>query len=229
MIIAISKGIGPKYDMYAPWLAAMSRGVETVELSSLSDEAAVAAVKNADGIVFTGGPDIDPICYKRPEFQMQCKNITEDSRRRDQAEMRWFELARNAGIPLLCVCRGMQLANVIFGGTLIPHLSNAEKHVKQDGDREHNVRLEPTSILSESEGNLDYVVNSSHHQALDEISPMFRVTARAPDGTVEAVEWMETDGKPFFLGVQWHPERMSPQSPMSSLVAKAFLLACGRQ
>jgi putative glutamine amidotransferase len=119
----------------------------------------------------------------------------------------------------------MQLANAAYGGTLIAHLPTAPAHGKAEGDAHHDVQLEPYSMLA-TDTVLKQNVNSSHHQALSMVAPVFRVTGRSPDGVIETIEWSEPGSKPFFLGVQWHPERMDPQSPMSARVASAFLSAC---
>ena len=186
MLIAISKGIGHwKYERYAPWLTHTRRDVETIELSALSDEDAIAALQRADGVVFSGGPDIDPVHYAHPEYAPQCQNIDEASRMRDVRELQWFQNAIQR-IPTLGTCRGMQLANVAFGGTLIPQLSVAASHGKETGDQQHPIRLERGSLLATGSVT-GHIVNSAHHQGLDCIAPMFRVTARAPDETVETL------------------------------------------
>ncbi len=226
MLIAISKGIGDwQAERFAPWLMKVSPGVETVELSSLSYEDAVKMLQKVDGIVFTGGEDIDPKRYAKPEFADLCGAIDPV---RDAKECEWFSIALKTNIPILAVCRGIQLANVALGGSLIPDLETADNHrIDDNHDAEHLLTIEPDSILSEIAHSTEGKVNSSHHQAVDRLAETLRVTARADDGTIEAVEWNDPNGKPFFLGVQWHPERMEPQEDqLAAGIARAFINAC---
>lgn len=228
VLIAVSKGTAsdPKYGRYAPWLSGALPGVETVDLSSLPPREALAALERADGLLLTGGADIDPGSYGAPEARDCC--IAVDPAR-DEKEFAWLDAARRRGLPVLAVCRGMQLVNVSLGGTLHPHIPSAfpaaVDHRAEGGDASHAVRLEPGSLLERLAGGNDAVVNSSHHQALRDVAEELRVTARAPDGVAEAVEWRSPAGRPFFLGVQWHPERQHREEPLSLGVARAFLEA----
>lgn len=223
MTIAISQGTGdPKYEKYAPWLATAGRGVETIELSEHSDAETTTLLHTMDGIVFTGGADVHPARYGQPDALGLCGTIDLP---RDTREFRWFATARERGIPILAICRGMQLVNVALGGTLIPHLPSVATHRKDGYDAKHALQIASPSLLATLARATEVTVNSSHHQAVDQIADELRVTARAPDGIVEAMEWRETKGKPFFLGVQWHPERMPPDDFLSSAIAKTFLQA----
>lgn len=221
MIIAISKGTGnSKYKRYAPWLASAGQGVETVELSSCTDAQAVAQIRSVDGILFTGGEDIHPKRYDKTELVQFCEEFDEE---RDERELQWFALAREYNIPILGICRGMQLMNVALGGSLIAHLVTADMHRDVTSDVEHAIVAEPDSMLASIVGTTKGQVNSAHHQAIDRLAAPLRVASRADDGTIEAVEWLEPAGKPFFLGLQWHPERMEHDRFFSQAIACAFL------
>lgn len=151
-----------------------------------------------DGLLLCGGGDVEPLRYG----QENCgsKNIVPQ---RDENEM---ELARafvNAGKPILGICRGMQLLNVVFGGNLHQHIPTAEAH-SAPGDAVHTVTAVGKSYLSNIYGK-HFAVNSAHHQAVNKLGEGFRVTLVSDrDGVVEA---MEHETLPIF-GIQWHPERM---------------------
>jgi putative glutamine amidotransferase len=169
-----------------------------------------------DGIVFTGGEDVDPARYGREDARDLCEVDAE----RDAFE--WALLDANAHLPTLAICRGSQLVNVYHGGTLIPHLATAGDHVRHNGvDSEHAVRLVAGTPL-EAMANGDPRTNSSHHQAVDRLAAPFRPIAHAPDGTLEAYEYADRDAHPFFLATQWHPERMPERSLGDGPIA-AFL------
>jgi putative glutamine amidotransferase len=230
MLIAISKGIGHwKYERYATWLAQRDREVETIELSSLSDQLATKAIQKADGIVLTGGSDIDPDRYGHPEFKdlYECKVDLE----RDDREFRWFAAVQELNIPILGICRGMQLINVTWGGTLIPDIPSViqrfVKHCLSDTeDAFHSITLQEGTVLSDLQNSVNGYVNSSHHQSIDLLGRGLRTIARAEDGVIEAIERRSPHDGNFLLGVQWHPERMDITDPLSGGVADLFLEHC---
>jgi len=172
-----------------------------------------------DGIVFTGGDDVDPARYGRDDARDLCEVDAE----RDAFE--WELAGANGHLPTLAICRGSQLLNVYHGGTLIPHLASADDHVRHNGvDSEHAVVIAAGSAL-ETIAAGDSRTNSSHHQAVDRLADPFRAIAHAPDGTLEAYEYADRDAHPFFLATQWHPERMPERSLGDGPIA-AFLKAC---
>lgn len=225
MIIAVTKGIGHwKYERYAGWIAAQRPDARIIELSGLPADRADAAVRSADGIVFTGGEDVHPARYGRPDALALCGTIDEA---RDARELAWCALALERGTPILGVCRGMQLLNVALGGSLVPHLATVASHRDDPRDVDHPVRVAPSSVLGDRLGGVD-AVNSFHHQALDRVAPALRVIAEAEDGVIEAVEWDVRQLGSFVLGVQWHPERMPAGSALSVDPCAAFLRAVAR-
>jgi putative glutamine amidotransferase len=134
------------------------------------------------------------------------------------------ELVGERDIPVLAICLGMQLLNVVYGGTLIQHLETSVVHaaVGPGNDSLHSIVLEEDSLLHQILGSSELEVNSAHHQAADKLAPGLRVLATAPDGTVEAVQ--KTD-RGFFLGVQWHPERILDRAEQRAIF-EAFVEAC---
>ena len=226
--IAISKASGsPSYANYAAWLHAVDPSIHIVDCQPLSVDDAVAALDGCDGLVLTGGPDVAPERYELPELRGLCTSIDEE---RDAKEFALIERARDLRLPTLGICRGAQVLNVAYGGTLVADLPTQRPSQEHHGsidvvDPVHDLHVEPGSILKHICGVMDSMVNSSHHQAVDRIAQLFTVSARSADGTIEAFEWGDATlgGKPFLLGVQWHPERMSFDEPMSGSIAEHFV------
>ncbi|MEK7286526.1 MAG: gamma-glutamyl-gamma-aminobutyrate hydrolase family protein [Nitrospirota bacterium] len=157
-----------------------------------------------DGIVFSGGGDVSPSLYAGvPHAKIYGVDI-----KRDRSEITLVQMAVTSGLPILGICRGVQVMNVALGGTLIAHISdrvgNQIKHrLPGDSECSHEVRLDPDSMLANFFGVTKMEVPSFHHQAIDKIAPTLRQTAQSLDGVIEAVEM---PSHPFAIGVQWHPE-----------------------
>jgi len=195
-----------------------------VVVPPLREDALEDFLDTVDGIVLSGGPDIDPAAYGEPPHR--CLGPTEP--RLDAFELALAQAADRRGIPLLAICRGAQLLNVARGGTLIQHLPDVVGHRIEHRQRQaadaltHAVEIDPDSRLAEVLGWTDGAVNSFHHQAVDQLGRGLRVSARAPDGTIEAFEAPE---HPFMLAVQWHAEYLVRQAQHAPLF-DAFVAAC---
>jgi putative glutamine amidotransferase len=150
------------------------------------------------GLILPGGGDIDPALYGAEN-----NGSTDIDRALDEAQLSMIRRFANVGLPILGICKGHQLLNVYFGGTLIQDLATAQTHRYQDGDRIHECICQENSLLAHFYGT-HFVTNSAHHQGLGRVGVGLRVTAYAVDGTAEAIEH---DTLPL-LGVQFHPERM---------------------
>ncbi|MGW4248863.1 gamma-glutamyl-gamma-aminobutyrate hydrolase family protein [Nocardia sp. NPDC004722] len=175
-------------------------------------------VERLDGLVLTGGADLDPARYGAPAHPETGRPRTD----RDESEFGLFALARAAGMPVLAICRGLQLVNVALGGTLHQHLPEVVGHP------EHNrvpgvftittVATTPGSQVAAIVGP-EVKAHCHHHQAIDTLAADLTATAHAPDGTIEAAETREG---PFLLGVQWHPEENTTDTRlMRALVEQA--------
>ena len=182
----------------------------------------VASISGFDGLVLVGGTDVDPMLYgevRRPETDAP------DSER-DAVEYSLLGHALVQDLPVLAICRGLQLVNVFHGGTLIQHLNPPERHSQPDGDRSlpaHAVTIQPGTLLSGIAGTATWQVNSRHHQAVKTLGTSLRVSAvDAGDGTVEA---LERPDKRFLLAVQWHPEDQAPRDPEQQKIFQAFSAA----
>ena len=166
-------------------------------------------IARVDGLVLTGGEDIDPARYGA----LRHEKTADPNAARDETEIALLAAARAAALPTLAICRGLQVANVAFGGTLVQDLPSerpsATVHDRSDARtaRVHEVRVAPGSRIAAALGATAITVNSSHHQAVDRPAPGLAVTATAPDGVVEGAEWSGDDGW-WLLGVQWHPEEL---------------------
>jgi putative glutamine amidotransferase len=188
-----------------------------------------AVLPGLDGILFTGGGDIEPGFYGA-EAHPRVSEVDVD---RDRVELHLFGRAVEAGLPFLGICRGLQLVNVGLGGTLYADIAEqrpgAEKHDFSPGwPRDflaHPVQVKLESRLGRILAAPQVRVNSLHHQGVDRLAPSLVATACSPDGLVEAVE---LPGHPFGLAVQWHPECLTAYERMRALF-RAFVGAAGEE
>jgi len=163
-----------------------------------------AAVSRIDLLLLTGGSDVEPWRYgAKPSPKLKKTNPP-----RDAFEYIVLDQARRRGIPIVGICRGCQVMNVFFGGTLWQDLpSECGTDVHGDGKPAHDIEVDSSSRLAAMIGGGRQKVNTYHHQAVRDVAPGFRVTARAADGVVEAVEGIDYPA----VGVQFHPEIMASQ------------------
>lgn len=155
-----------------------------------------------DGLVLAGGADVNPALYGDARHEK-----TEDPNdARDATEKRLIEEALEADLPVLAICRGIQMLNVVLGGGLIQHLPNADEHSRKGVPEVHQIRIDPASRLYRIIGASELSVNSRHHQAAsaERVGRGLRITARRPDDQV--IEAMEMPDRSFVVAVQWHPE-----------------------
>ena len=188
----------------------------------LTDEDRRALVARLDGVVLPGGGDIDPAEYgQEPHPALSDVDVL-----RDSLELNLARDAAQSDLPLLAVCRGVQVLNVALGGTLVQDIPSqvpgAVKHSFRliDAPREHlahAVKVAEGSRLAEILGTPITSVNSRHHQSVDKVAPGLEVVAHAPDGVIEGVEHPT---HPFLIGVQWHPENLQAIPEMKRLFVK---------
>ncbi|MGH7728312.1 MAG: gamma-glutamyl-gamma-aminobutyrate hydrolase family protein [Vulcanimicrobiaceae bacterium] len=204
-------------DVEALWFARGTRGQPAVRVASREAEAESA------GFVLTGGADVEPSRYGFDDPARQCNAYPG----RDAIESTLLASALERGVPILAICRGLQLLNVQLGGRLIPHLPTAAIHAPSQGEGRHSVEIEPETLLSATLRAARAAANSSHHQAVDQaaLGTGLRIAARADDGTIEALEWKTPATRPWLLAVQWHPERLSADDPLGGRLFDAFLSA----
>ena len=171
-------------------------------ISPTPPELAKRAIESLDGLLLTGGADISPACYGA-SVEPETNGVDDD---RDRSELALVAAAIERGIPILGICRGAELVNVAFGGTLRQHLP-AEDGVRHTQPRKryetvHRVLLEVGSLIVEVVGSKELDVNSIHHQGIEVVGHELDPVGRAEDGLVEVIESREQR----VLAVQWHPE-----------------------
>jgi putative glutamine amidotransferase len=212
-----------KHQFYMDWL----KGNDDIEVIALSaGDNDPHNIKNLDGLVLSGGVDIYPEYYggllqyeKAPS-----KGWKKD---RDEFEMAIFRSAVDNTVPVLGICRGLQLINVTLGGTLIQDLGvNLDPIHEGNPDKCHAINAEPGTILHDIVKE-NATTNSAHHQAIEKLGKGLVINCNADDGTVEGIEWSNKDKKPFLLAIQWHPERMFrfnlQDSPASKGIRDRFI------
>ncbi|MGZ3098182.1 gamma-glutamyl-gamma-aminobutyrate hydrolase family protein [Streptomyces sp. H62] len=175
-------------------------------------ERAAATVARLDGVVIAGGPDVEPVRYGAERDP----RTGPPARARDTWELALIEAALDAGVPLLGVCRGMQLLNVALGGTLVQHIEGHAEAVGVFGG--HPVTPVPGTLYAGVVPE-EVFVPTYHHQAVDRLGTGLVPSAHAADGTVEALEL--PSGRGWVLGVQWHPEMGEDVRVMAALVNAA--------
>lgn len=216
-----------KYDNYARWIEAFGSEVETLKLSEKENNLSDAA--RCHGILFTGGEDVHPRFYGKPEYVSYCHQ-DDVNELRDEFELKLIENTERNKIPVLGICRGLQVFNVFKGGTLIPDIPAWGKptHAKlpDNADRYHSIKVVSgswfESLVEQSKGE----TNSNHHQSIDSVGNGLVVSAFSEDGIVEAADRKDIAEKGFLCLVQWHPERMYDQhDPFVYKVRETFIKA----
>lgn len=209
-----------------PWIAPVLPAPELV----------AAAVARCDGVMLSGGDDIQPKLYAPRLSPKLARTVSETDPERDLFELMLIAEIFRQGKPVFAICRGHQIMNVAFGGTLIVDLASqvpgAIQHSRLDRKNEvvHDAELTDGSLLATIVGGKKLGVNSSHHQAIGELAAPFVVTARSSDGVIEAMELKPDAARslPFFLAVQFHPERLQGRHAEHLGLFQHFVRACAR-
>jgi putative glutamine amidotransferase len=193
-----------KFELPAAYIDAVRRAGGIPLLLTPGEERWQTLLSHLQGLVFTGGGDIDPQHYGGQPHEA----IYMVDRERDASELALGQAAVEHGIPTLAICRGAQVLNVTLGGTLYEHLPDAigEALAHRAPPREpthHAVTVSAESRLAAVVQELEFTCVSWHHQGLREVAESFHIVARTPDGAIEAVEMRD---HPWLIGVQWHPE-----------------------
>ena len=194
-------------------------------LSPLAGAAAAGPLLDGlDALVLSGGADVDPARYGRAPHP----KLGTVEPERDAFELALVAEARARGLPVLAICRGLQLVNVALGGTLWQDLPTELAPHPQSGprtERAHEVRVAAGGRLADALGTATLRVNSFHHQAIRELAPGLAAGAHAPDGVIEGIE---STGDWWLLGVQWHPEEFWAEADAPDLgLFRALAAAAG--
>ncbi|WP_066066779.1 gamma-glutamyl-gamma-aminobutyrate hydrolase family protein [Neobacillus soli] len=192
-----------------------------IVLPFINAETSLETLQLCDGIILSGGEDVDPKFYGEDPHQHLGSTMPE----RDLAEIAIVKYALENNIPLLAICKGIQLLNVALGGTLIQDIPSQVKESIQHSQKidrsrdSHWVTVSKDSKLFQIIGSDRVRVNSLHHQAIDKLASDLRIAAQSSDGIIEAVEYAHPTK--FTIGVQWHPESMaSTDKKMNNLFAE---------
>lgn len=219
------------YGVPGPYLDCLRRtGARTAIVSPGEPVSADEVLEPFDGLLLVGGGDVDPRRYGQEPGQ-DVYGVEPD---RDAFEIELLHAADATGVPTLCICRGMQVMNVAYGGTLVQHLPGTPDLLEHgvpvaDTKSLHDVRTEPQSRLRATTGVERLTCSSHHHQGVDRIGEALRETGWSEDGLVEAIE-LEPEGDPadrpheagWMLGVQWHPEDTAGQDPAQQMLFDAL-------
>ena len=218
-------GIEEKHQNYVKWLTC-NDDIEIIQLSEQNNNA--DAIKNYDALILSGGVDIHPKFYKTDKINYP-HSPQKFNEQRDEFEIALFQLAQKTNKPVLGICRGLQLINCIYNGTLKQdlgdepnkiHKAEIINHVQKD--KAHGLDIEEGTILHDIVEAGRLVVNSAHHQTIDKLGEGLKANCHSDDGLIEGFEREHPNGKPFLLAVQWHPERMYKFNLEGSTVSKAI-------
>ena len=198
-----------RHEYYPLWIKNNDSNIEIVLFSAnRKDENSLAS---CDALVLTGGTDLHPATYNHSNLQYPNAPSNGWEEERDHFEQRLFREAISKKMPILAICRGLQLVNVTLGGTLIADLEASGKNNhrrNENADGKHFIQVVPDTLLYRIAGSNELIVNSAHHQSVDILAEPLTISALSPDHVIEAVEWKAPLNHAPLLAVQWHPERM---------------------
>jgi putative glutamine amidotransferase len=211
----------------------MAGGLPLVMPCAPSEKLIAEYVRRADGVMLTGGDDIGPELYTDSLPEKLRKTVGHTDPKRDLQETLLIKETFAQRKPLLAICRGHQLLNVVLGGSLYVDIATQVKtpinHTRLEHKDQpvHAVTMEPDTLLARAFGKLEVEVNSSHHQAVEKPGKPLRVTGRSPDGLVEICELRQEDSGllPYLLSVQFHPERLVRGHPEFLELFRSFIAA----
>jgi len=218
-------GSEEKHQNYIKWLTG-NDDIEIIQLSERDNNA--DAIKNYDALILSGGVDIHPKFYNSEKIHYP-HSPKEFNEQRDEFEIALFRFAQKTNKPVLGICRGFQLINCMYDGTLKQdvgdernkiHKAEIINHIQKD--KAHGLDIEEGTTLNDIVKNSRAVVNSAHHQTIDKLGEGLKANCHSDDGLIEGFERAHPNGKPFLLAVQWHPERMYKFNLEGSPVSKSI-------
>jgi len=218
-------GISKATPNYERWIKQADSTIVLINLYTLPIDSAVLALNECDGLLLTGGEDVYPAWYGKEADTARC---TEMNQRRDSLDIALIAKALDSKMPIVGICRGNQILNVYLGGKLIIDIpqDHPSDIIHQCDDWEHcfhNINVIKNTQLSKISQCDSAVVTTNHHQAVEQLSPLLIANALAGDNLIEGIEWQHPEGKSFLIGVQWHPERMEKDNPLSGPLADEFI------
>ncbi|MGQ9819608.1 MAG: gamma-glutamyl-gamma-aminobutyrate hydrolase family protein [Candidatus Kapaibacteriales bacterium] len=224
--IVFSKASGSEnYKKYISFFQGIYPQVIGIDAYGLGINDLDSILGNFDGLVLTGGPDVHPRYYNRPEDTIYCQIDPY----RDSLEFKLLDIAFARKLPIFAICRGEQILNVYLGGSLYPDIekffSAPSRHRCSEVVEQcyHSVYVDTNSFFYKIIQNDSLLVNSFHHQAVEKLGRNLRAFAWSSDGLIEAFEWERMDLKPFFIAIQWHPERLELTDSISRKLVTRFI------
>lgn len=232
MKIAVSYISGnPGESNYINWLRSVDTIAGLVIMNKFPLDSVELVFDDCSALLLTGGRDIYPGRYGQAEDTVKCGPF---DFYRDSLEFLLIDLAIDRETPIMGICRGQQILNIAFGGSLIvdipTEIDSRVYHRCQDWQNcTHDVRVFNDNILAEISGVNYGNVTTNHHQTIKKLADQFKVLAVSNDGLIEAIGWKEPAEKPFLMAVQWHPERMDNTNMLSYPLAEQFLSEAWKQ
>jgi len=218
------------FSNYPEWIQAAQENIEIVILSR--EKQNKEDLLKCHGLVLTGGVDTDPFFYE-PSLAKYPNMPIAWNRQRDQFEIDLFTSALALTMPVLGICRGLQLVNTALGGTMLPDIEAAGKqnHRAMAGkDFVHAVQVVSNSLLNELSKQTEGIVNSAHHQAIGKLAEPLLANCFAEEEITEGIEWKNKKDRSPMLCVQWHPERIANKetNPLSKNIREWFLMEAAK-
>lgn len=227
LVLAISKASGSNsYLQYGKWMQNADSNIIIIDMYNIPFDSLNIVLNKCDGLLLSGGEDVNPNFYSKNSFLNECGNI---DYRRDSLEFILMDYAFKNKMPVLGICRGQQIINVFHGGSLIVdipkyHPSEIDHGCGKSDSCGHILYILPNtplaSLLTSTEG---IKVNSSHHQAIEVPAVNIEPIAYSKDSITEAISWTNPENRSFLLGVQFHPESLEFQHPLSGNIANKFI------
>jgi putative glutamine amidotransferase len=213
---------------YINWIHRADTSVVAIDFDKMPIDKALKLLESCNGLILTGGEDVVPAYYGKIADNDRC----ETNPSRDSLEFALIYKAIERKIPILGICRGQQILNVAMGGTLIvdiptDHPSGITHRCVDYKKCFHHVTVDKSSNFFGICGVDTGWVTTNHHQAVEKLAPGLRAIAWAVDNIIEAIEYSDQNKKPFLQAIQWHPERMAADNPLSMPLMRAFLLGAG--
>lgn len=223
--IAITKAHGSSgYEKYIKWLLALDSNLIIKDLYDVPTDSVVIIMETVDGLLISGGPDVNPNLYGDDSMNYLCE-IPDNYR--DSLEILAIEYAYRNKLAMLGICRGMQILNVYFGGSLINDIPfqahSAIKHRIDTALAFHRINISSQSYLQSLYTSDTAWVNSAHHQAVKKLGQGLKVNAYANDSIVESFSLEDKSYPNFFLAVQFHPEHMSLDNELATSIGRTFI------
>ncbi|MBT4867464.1 MAG: gamma-glutamyl-gamma-aminobutyrate hydrolase family protein [Planctomycetaceae bacterium] len=215
----------PEFTLPRDYVDSVRRAGGIPLLISPGENRLADLVSKLDGLILAGGGDLDPNLYGGTQHESIYMVDTE----RDQSEVELARAAIDSGMPILGICRGIQLINIVLGGTLHEHLpdvvgDSVTHRLPPREPTEHDVAIKPETRLAEILGALEFRAASWHHQAIRDVAEGFVVAAHAADGTIEAIEMPDHD---WLFAVQWHPELTAVDCPVQQRLFAELVRVAG--